>query len=168
MSAIKERIMEKNNRIHPLCVLPLLVWIILAVSGCATPVQAAGSPTPPVGITTPTSLPQPTPVPSSTPLPKPVCTVEWAWRDAGLTVTAVDFSRADGLSPGDLVLSIDGRDVEAVIAEIEAGLVGIGNPDLRRIVALETLLYGSDVLVLLVRHGQAPAYYYNLRPDCRF
>jgi hypothetical protein len=92
--------------------------------------------------------------------------IAWAWRDAGLTIVSVDFSRLDGLAPGDLILAIDGRDAEAVIAEIEASLGGVGDPALRRALALDAILYGSDVLVLLVRHAQQPAYYYNLVPAC--
>jgi hypothetical protein len=37
---------------------------------------------------------------------------------------------------------------------------------MRRLLALDALLYGSDVLVLHIRHGQQPAYYYILHPDC--
>jgi len=169
--------MKKIYRLPPLAAAALLGWLALSVSGCVTLVQAAGSPTPPPSPTptetaavqpAPTIVPTGTaaPLPSLTPLPRPVCTIEWAWRDAGLTITRVDFSRADGLAPGDLILTIDGRDAETVIAELETGLAGGGDPEMRRLLALDALLYGSDVLLLLVRHGQAPAYYYNLEPDC--
>jgi hypothetical protein len=176
MSAIKERIMKKNTRFHPLAVMALLLWIALAASACVTPVQAAGSPTPgPTQSPTATAIWTSTAAPTATnsvtstavPLPHPVCTIEWAWRDAGLTITAVDFSRADGLVPGDVILTVNGRDAEAVIVEIETSLGGIGDPDLRRALALDALLYGSDVLLLGVRHGQQPAYYYNLEPGCQ-
>ena len=162
-----------DRRSGPIAVLVLIAWLAFVVSGCVTPVQAAGSPTPgPTSLstwtatTTPSSTPLPTATPSPTDLPHPVCTIAWAWRDAGLTITSVDFSRADGLAPGDIILSVDGRDSEAVIIEIEMGLSGVGDPALRRALALDALLYGSDVLVLHVRHGQQPAYYYNLQPDC--
>ena len=166
--------MKKNACFHPLAAMALLVWISLAASACVTPVQAAGSPTPapsesPSETETahPSPSPEPSPTPSPSPLPRPVCTIEWAWRDAGLTITAVDFSRADGLVPGDMILTVNGRDAEAAIIEIETGLGGVGDPDLRRALALDALLYGSEVLILGVRHGQQPAYYYNLHPDCR-
>jgi hypothetical protein len=164
-----------DRQSDPLAILVLLAWITLAASGCVTPVHAAGSPTPGLTQTTavsatpePSPTPQPSPTPTSSPtaLPSPVCTIAWAWRDAGLTIVSVDFSRADGLAPGDLILAINGRDAEAVIAEIETGLGGVGDPALRRALALDALLYGSDVLVLLVRHAQQPAYYYNLVPAC--
>ncbi|HUF39882.1 MAG TPA: hypothetical protein VMN57_15260 [Anaerolineales bacterium] len=168
--------MHKSLPIPPK-VFALIAGFALVAAACVNPVQAAGSPTPwpiqtPTGTAAPwggTAAPTATIPASSTtvPLPRPICTIEWAWRDAGLTITAVDVSRSDGLAPGDLILAIDGRAAEVVIAEIESGLGNVGDPALRRALALDALLYGNEILVLRVRHGQQPAYFYILRPDCR-
>ena len=95
-----------------------------------------------------------------------MCTIAWTWREESLIVTAVDSTRADGLAPGDLVLSINGRSAEDVIREEELMFGGIGDPEMRRLAALDSILFSNPVMVLRIRHNQEPPYYYNLRPDC--
>ncbi len=81
-------------------------------------------------------------------------------------ITRVDPTRADGLVPGDIVVSINGKAAEAFILEVESAFSGIGDPGLRRAAALDFILVSNSLLILRVLHRLDPPYYYNLQPDC--
>jgi hypothetical protein len=126
-------------------------WILafsLLMSGCVTPAIAADPPPPP-------------------PTPPTRCAIEWAWQEAGLTLTNVNPYWKDGLAVGDRVLAINGQPAISAIADAEARFSDIQDPALRRVMALEYLLMANQTLRLQVQHlGQVP-YFFHLEPDCQ-
>ncbi len=163
--------MGKNNRTRQLIVLGLMTLITITPAGCILPDS-----TPFPQIPTPTPTPFPSPVPPTPTLPPPTptatspprmqCAIEWRWNESELIIVEVNLSRADGLAPGDKVMTINGRLALEKILEAEELLRATTPAENLRREALSYILNNNRLLVLLVQHNSEPPYFFNLRPGC--
>jgi peptidase S41-like protein len=82
----------------------------------------------------------------------------WDWIEGQLVITSVEEGATHGMAVGDRILAIDGRPIEAALAEIES-LTSAATPQWRRLRALGELAAGrpGDTATLTVQpHAGGP------------